>query len=487
MAMLHCSTPMVVKDTDLEDWEVKGSGGFGQIYKARHRQWCCDVAIKLLHYDDGNSQALRRELHMMLQGHNPHVIHVHGVFQGHPPSSGFAAQLGLVMEFMERGSLANLQQTLQGPPPWPLAFRLTHQIALGINFLHSFSPAVLHLDLKPSNVLLDPYLNAKLTDFGLARFSNSVTRASKKASEDEGGTLSYMPPEAFEISYDPKRASDIYSFGVLLWSLVTGRQPYANANSSIIRLRIPKGDRPPVEEMRHQAAGVAGLTTLIDLMQKCWQSKPDKRPTSHMCTTVTEELHKMHKHAVHDAVHQVLKKLEEEEERIIEQITELSITETSAQAPRAQPANICDSVPTGPPPVQEMAGNGPGNERHNTTVEDPSPGCSTNLCDVDQASSTAYRKMQFSSVEPIQKSSQSPLTHNSKAKIRSQPSYCQRQFSSPDTFPCHPSPQQTLNFHFSNVTGFQYGNNNKMYILPSESSERRRHPTAPSTVSSEQR
>lgn len=56
-----------------------------------------------------NSQALLRELHMMLQGQNPHVIHVHGVFQGHPPSSGFSAQLGLVMEFMERGSLVNLQ------------------------------------------------------------------------------------------------------------------------------------------------------------------------------------------------------------------------------------------------------------------------------------------------------------------------------------------------------------------------------------------
>lgn len=43
----------VVKDTDLEGWEVIGSGGFGQIYKAKHRQWCFDVAIKLLHYDDG--------------------------------------------------------------------------------------------------------------------------------------------------------------------------------------------------------------------------------------------------------------------------------------------------------------------------------------------------------------------------------------------------------------------------------------------------
>ncbi|MEQ2183072.1 hypothetical protein GOODEAATRI_028863 [Goodea atripinnis] len=53
MALLSCPSPVVIKESHLEGWEVIGSGGFGQIYKARHQQWCCDVAIKLLHYDDG--------------------------------------------------------------------------------------------------------------------------------------------------------------------------------------------------------------------------------------------------------------------------------------------------------------------------------------------------------------------------------------------------------------------------------------------------
>lgn len=56
-----------------------------------------------------------------------------------------------------------LQETLGGAPLWPLVFRLAHQVALGINFLHSLSPPLLHLDLKPSNVLLDSYLNAKVS------------------------------------------------------------------------------------------------------------------------------------------------------------------------------------------------------------------------------------------------------------------------------------------------------------------------------------
>lgn len=54
------------------------------------------------------------------------------------------------------------QEALRGSPPWPLAFRLAHQVALGINFLHSLCPPLLHLDLKPSNVLLDSDLNAKV-------------------------------------------------------------------------------------------------------------------------------------------------------------------------------------------------------------------------------------------------------------------------------------------------------------------------------------
>ncbi|XP_043952906.1 receptor-interacting serine/threonine-protein kinase 3 isoform X2 [Gambusia affinis] len=463
----------VVKDTDLEGWEVIGSGGFGQIYKAKHRQWCFDVAIKLLHYDDGKSQDLLRELDMMHQGSNRHVLQVIGIFKGKSPSSGSSIQLGLVMDFMERGSLANLQQTLQGPPPWPLAFRLTHQIALGINFLHSLSPPVLHLDLKPSNVLLDSDLNAKLTDFGLARFSSSITRSSKRDSEDPGGTMRYMPPEAFDTSYNPTRASDIYSFGILLWSIATGKKPYPNAMSAIVPIRIPRGDRPSLDDIRCTDARVAGLTRLIDLMQDCWRSNPKQRPSSHKCTTVMEELFKMHRPAIHDAVHQVLQKLDQnEKERITHGMTKLSVTETSEPV-RAAAANICDSVRTGPPPVQEIAGSWPGNQGDNAAVDGPSPGWATNLCDADQARQAADPEMKSSSVEPTQ-----PAHSTSNGKAKNQPllPLCQRQFSSPGI----------LNIHCSSVTGLQFGNNNKMHINLPGSSERKRHPTAPSTVSSSQ-
>ncbi|XP_045078212.1 receptor-interacting serine/threonine-protein kinase 3-like [Coregonus clupeaformis] len=113
--------------------------------------------------------------------------------------TGLSIQMGLIMEFVERGSLAALQDRLSGTPPWPLSFCLAHQVALGMDFLHRLHPPLLHLDLKPSNVLLDDSLHAMLTDFGLARVYHSFSKATMKDTGNEGGTLSYMPPVAFDI------------------------------------------------------------------------------------------------------------------------------------------------------------------------------------------------------------------------------------------------------------------------------------------------
>lgn len=111
---------------------------------------------------------IQQEALLMQHGTNPNVLTFFGVYEGtmlcrETPAS---KQRGLVMEYMQRGSLWTLQESWRAhhhrPLPLPLAVRVVHQIALGMNFLHQLNPPLLHLDLKPQNVLLDDSLNAKV-------------------------------------------------------------------------------------------------------------------------------------------------------------------------------------------------------------------------------------------------------------------------------------------------------------------------------------
>lgn len=92
----------------------------------------------------------------------PYVVMVYGTYMGCPPKTT-SVQQGIVMEFMEGGTIESLQKDLGGPPPLPLVFRLAGDVARGMNFLHS--KKFVHRDLKPSNVLLDKNLDAKVECF----------------------------------------------------------------------------------------------------------------------------------------------------------------------------------------------------------------------------------------------------------------------------------------------------------------------------------
>ncbi|XP_044213102.1 receptor-interacting serine/threonine-protein kinase 3-like isoform X1 [Thunnus albacares] len=276
-----------------------GYGGFGHVYKARHKNWGIDVAIKLLHDDVSAEKALYGEASLMNEASSEFVVRVYGFYKEEKPM-----QKGIVMEFMTRGSIQSLQEDLSGPPPWPLALRLAHQVALAINFLHS--KGLMHQDLKPSNVLLTEDLNAKLADFGLSRVSTSASNRKEGMTGEIGGSYKYMPPEAFELSYAPVRSFDIYSYGILLWSIVTGKEPYPKKDSSLVALRVPKGDRPLSTEIDRIDQKADGLKELVDLMKSCWHGDPTQRPYAKKCLKVTEDVFSRHgKKGINDAVHKV--------------------------------------------------------------------------------------------------------------------------------------------------------------------------------------
>ncbi|KAI7814598.1 putative receptor-interacting serine/threonine-protein kinase 3 [Triplophysa rosa] len=363
---------------------------------------------------------LQREARLMFQGGNPNVLRVFGLYEGHLGSTQNPSRHGLVMEFMEKGSLADLLQHLGGPPAWPLTFRIIHQIGLGMNFLHQLSPPLLHLDLKPSNVLLDDSLNAKLTDFGLSRVARSLSKSVREKDEMEGGTLSYMPPEALNsLNYKPSKASDIYSYSVLLWSIITGQEPYSYSVSSLVRFRVGEGDRPDLASVDCSQAD--GLADIVELIKRCWVKEPGNRPSFRDCVDVTEKIFEMHKREVSKAVGDVLKTLDDE---ICSSLKSIEIT----PRPQNEVGPQVSSCVTGAPPKQETAADHTRESRKPEAFSHPTAGKEKKLLKTPQ-----------------------------------------RQTSTPGG----------VRINMSNVFGVQIGNGNCMNIVQKS---RQRHRTAPSSV-----
>ncbi|XP_058588056.1 receptor-interacting serine/threonine-protein kinase 4 [Neofelis nebulosa] len=262
-------------------WEKVGSGGFGQVYKVRHVHWKTWLAIKCspsLHVDDRERVELLEEAKKMEMAKFRYVLPVYGICR---------EPAGLVMEYMETGSLEKLLAS--EPLPWDLRFRIVHETAVGMNFLHCMSPPLLHLDLKPANILLDAHYHVKISDFGLAK-CNGLSHSHDLSMDGLFGTIAYLPPERIREKsrlFDTKH--DVYSFAIVIWGVLTQKKPFADEKNILrIMVKVVKGHRPelpPVCRARPRACG-----NLVRLMQRCWHGEPRERPTFQEITSETEDL-----------------------------------------------------------------------------------------------------------------------------------------------------------------------------------------------------
>ncbi|XP_076876389.1 receptor-interacting serine/threonine-protein kinase 4 isoform X1 [Brachyhypopomus gauderio] len=267
--------------SEFENWEKIGSGGFGQVYKVRHVQWKTCLAIKCppsLHVDDKERSELLEEANKMEAAKFRYILPVYGICSD---------PLGLVMEYMETGSLEMLLAS--EPLPWELRFRIIHETAVGMNFLHCMNPPLLHLDLKPANILLDAHYHVKISDFGLARW-NGFARNDDMSRDGFCGTIAYLPPERI---IEKERVSDtkhdVYSFSIVIWGILTQKKPYQGENNILhIMVKVVKGLRPDLSAVpRSRPQACSGF---MGLMQKCWNCSPEARPSFQEITSEAEEL-----------------------------------------------------------------------------------------------------------------------------------------------------------------------------------------------------
>jgi serine/threonine protein kinase/WD40 repeat protein len=236
--------------TRLSHYEIVsllGAGGMGEVYLATDTRLNRAVAVKFLSADVGDENARRRfqqEARMASSLNHPHVV---TVFE----TGEFEGREYLVSEFMDGGTLREWARSAK--PSWRQIVEMLGGIADALACTHA--AAILHRDIKPENILATKSGYAKLGDFGLAKLLESkdveeVTRTIAAGITQPGfivGTIAYMSPEqASGRTVDTR--SDIFSFGAVLYEILTGRRPFEGAtNLELLQVVIHRPAQPLAE------------------------------------------------------------------------------------------------------------------------------------------------------------------------------------------------------------------------------------------------
>lgn len=217
--------------------EEIGRGGMATVYRARQLSINRIVAVKVLPpnllHDPGFFERFEREVDVVAHLEHPHILPIYdyGKAEGVPY---------IAMRYLAGGSLAQLVR--RGIPRLEDLDKPLTQVAQALDYAHQ--QGIIHRDIKPGNVMLDENGNAYLSDFGIARVLGSNLTGSAII-----GTPAYMSPEqAHGIPLDAR--SDIYSLGIVLFELITGREPYQAETPMALLLKHINEPIPPVSQFR---------------------------------------------------------------------------------------------------------------------------------------------------------------------------------------------------------------------------------------------
>ncbi|RLN20391.1 hypothetical protein BBJ28_00018776 [Nothophytophthora sp. Chile5] len=264
-------------------------GGFGLVFVGEYKGRC--VAVKKIRPDRSENstdvKAFLKEITLMAELYHPRIVEFIGV------AWDSLQQLSAVTEFMDNGDLRQVLRSFkhQGTP---LSWKdhkttIALHIAEALAYLHSHKPQVIHRDLKSKNVLLNMYLEAKLSDFGVSRTRYRIEKQPMTAGI---GTSFWIAPEVL-LGRDYDERADIFSFGVVLTEIDTDDYPYWNdANRDAVRGKLQEADILRQVATGHKRPLVskecpAGIALLAD---NCLQEDPHKRPSSSEIVETLQQL-----------------------------------------------------------------------------------------------------------------------------------------------------------------------------------------------------
>src|SRR3954464_11335740 len=229
------------------------------------------VAIKILHadmsHDDSQLERFRREARAAARLSHPHVVTV--IDAGEDDGQPF-----IVFEYVEGETLKGRIRRL-GRLAVPEA--IAYAIEMGRALMAAHAERIVHRDVKPQNVLIDPEGRAKVTDFGIAR---SLELDGLTAAGRVLGTTDYVAPEQ-AIGDGATEQSDVYSLCICLWEMLPGAVPYKGDNQVAVAMQHVRDPLPDVSHLRPEVS--AGLASIVD--------RATRKELKNRYTTVEEMVH----------------------------------------------------------------------------------------------------------------------------------------------------------------------------------------------------
>ncbi|XP_050894503.1 probable receptor-like protein kinase At1g49730 isoform X2 [Lathyrus oleraceus] len=256
---------------------VIGQGGFGTVYKAHFTDGQVVAVKQMNRVSEQGEEDFCREIELLARLHHRHLVALRGFCIN-------KQERFLLYEYMGNGSL---KDHLHSPGKSPLSWRTRIQIAIDVanalEYLHFYcDPPLCHGDIKSSNTLLNQNFVAKIADFGLAQASKDGSVCFEPVNTEIWGTPGYMDPE-YVVTQELTEKSDIYSFGVLLLEIVTGRRAIQD-NKNLVEWAKPYMEFETrllelVDPNVRESFDLDQLQTVISIVGWCTQREGRARPS----------------------------------------------------------------------------------------------------------------------------------------------------------------------------------------------------------------
>ncbi|KAI3915992.1 hypothetical protein MKW98_004433 [Papaver atlanticum] len=256
---------------------IIGQGGFGTVYKAQFSDGFVVAVKRMDKVSEQSEDDFCREIELLGRLHHRHLVSLRGFCVDR-------RERFLMYEYMENGSLKDhLHSTGKTPLSWQTRIQIAIDVANALEYLHFYcEPPLCHRDIKSSNILLDDNFVAKVADFGLAHASKTGAISIEPMNTDIRGTPGYMDPE-YVVNEELTEKSDVYSYGVLLLELVSGRRAIQDGRNLVEWSQIYMADESRLPELVDPNVGesfdLEQLLTIASIIRWCTQREGRARPS----------------------------------------------------------------------------------------------------------------------------------------------------------------------------------------------------------------